>query len=433
MRKRMSLLMCVLGTVTVFSGCTSSGEPQAEKASTLGPSAKRQAFDPPRTFDLAKPVPMPESAWEGKISLGGERLGPLPVLLLGTRAYVTPPDRVELVDVDHGTVTDTIRPQHEPALSAEGFAASAIAQLAAPPVLTDLQGKPRVVTAFATSVRGQGTTPSRPIVEVLAVDADTGGAAERVEFDAGNVEPYTQREQPVVLGAHAGTVVLRIGTDTVAVDLGTRRELWRRTNFATGAVAGDTVIGADPRTGIESDTARSTVRGLAVDSGQERWRSNPYRSATVSAASPKVVTVTGVATDGKQLFQVLEAATGRVLDTSVASGRVPYRVQCSYDGTAITVCHSDDPQRWAGAFDDSGTWLWELPDTKSNRVAPTVTTAWHGAVYGYTTNGPLVLDARTGADREPHPGVAPWLVNEYVAVASAPGGGTDVGLYRAAS
>lgn len=49
---------------------------------------------------------------------------------------------------------------------------------------------------------------------------------------------------------------------------------------------------------------------------------------------------------------------------------------------------------------------WTLPDTGHTRVAPTVTAVWHGAVYGYTDHGPIVLDAATGTDRNDHPGIA---------------------------
>jgi outer membrane protein assembly factor BamB len=65
----------------------------------------------------------------------------------------------------------------------------------------------------------------------------------------------------------------------------------------------------------------------------------------------------------------------------------------------------------------SGAFLWQLPDSAANRVAPTVTAVWHGAVYGYTDNGPLVLDARTGADRDDSPGAAPNVVDGFVGIA----------------
>jgi hypothetical protein len=54
-----------------------------------------------------------------------------------------------------------------------------------------------------------------------------------------------------------------------------------------------------------------------------------------------------------------------------------------------------------------------------------ITAAWHGAVYGETGNGSVVLDGRTGADRSANPGASPQLVNEYFGVGVPPGKKTD--------
>ena len=56
-----------------------------------------------------------------------------------------------------------------------------------------------------------------------------------------------------------------------------------------------------------------------------------------------------------------------------------------------------------------------------------MTTAWHGAVYGTTVNGPLVLDARTGADRDTRPGAAPVLVNAYLGLGAETTGVAGIG------
>jgi hypothetical protein len=46
-----------------------------------------------------------------------------------------------------------------------------------------------------------------------------------------------------------------------------------------------------------------------------------------------------------------------------------------------------------------------------------VTAVWHGAVYGTTENGPVVLDATTGEDRSTEAGAAPSWVSEYAGIA----------------
>lgn len=65
----------------------------------------------------------------------------------------------------------------------------------------------------------------------------------------------------------------------------------------------------------------------------------------------------------------------------------------------------------------SGELLWQLP--ASGHTAPTVTAVWHGAVYGTAGGTPVVLDAKTGVDREPSPGLAPVAVSGYAGVATS--------------
>jgi hypothetical protein len=62
----------------------------------------------------------------------------------------------------------------------------------------------------------------------------------------------------------------------------------------------------------------------------------------------------------------------------------------------------------------SGTLLWRIGgNTHHRRLVPQVTTAWHGEEYGKTSNGPVVLGARTGKDGQERPGVAPIIVDAY--------------------
>jgi outer membrane protein assembly factor BamB len=73
---------------------------------------------------------------------------------------------------------------------------------------------------------------------------------------------------------------------------------------------------------------------------------------------------------------------------------------CRYDQAAVTVCTMGTSLVFA-LDATSGKQLWQLPTT--GWIAPTVTAAWHGAVYGTAGDKPLVLDAKTGVDREPSP------------------------------
>ncbi|GAA4965297.1 PQQ-binding-like beta-propeller repeat protein [Actinoplanes utahensis] len=395
------LLAGIAGTVLV-AGCGTPATPDTPDAmpekSVAATSPAPAAFDPPRTFGPLG-APLPPSVRRGKN-------GRLPVLLAGARAYVASVDQLLVVDLPSGASTGALTPRNEPAFDTDMIDWSG-RYAPTPPVLVDDGGRARVVTAFAATVRGEGTTAPRPVVEVLTVDAAGGEEVARAELPA---DPDADREQPAVVGAHGSTVVLRIGADTTAVDITTGKVVWKRAGFTAQAVADGLVVG--------ENEDLTVMRALDVAGGGQKWQSKPYRLVEVAPASPKVFTATGTDSAGREVFQLVEAASGRVLDSSVADSPIAYEVDCVWDQASVTVCQTGRPQQWVSAFDDTGKWLWELP--ADGRVAPRVTTAWHGAVYGTTDNGPVVLDARSGADRETRPGAAPVLVNESFGVGPLP-------------
>ncbi|MBT2510831.1 hypothetical protein J7I98_34445 [Streptomyces sp. ISL-98] len=56
--------------------------------------------------------------------------------------------------------------------------------------------------------------------------------------------------------------------------------------------------------------------------------------------------------------------------------------------------------------------LWRLPDESANRIAPEITSAWHGVVYAQADQA-MTLDARTGRDLRTGIGlVSPTMVND---------------------
>ncbi|MCF1599004.1 hypothetical protein [Streptomyces muensis] len=57
---------------------------------------------------------------------------------------------------------------------------------------------------------------------------------------------------------------------------------------------------------------------------------------------------------------------------------------------------------------------------------PDISTVFHGAVYGETENGSVILDARTGKDKASGAGDAPSAVNEYAGLF-----GTSLGTIEA--
>lgn len=403
------------GTMLVVAGCSGpggrpdGGAPTASVAASVSTAPAPAAFDPPRTFDIGAGLRLPENTWRRTTDR-------VPALLSGTRAYLAAVDRMEIVDLTTGEVTHYVTPRHKAALARDTMEVAGSPTVAVPPVRTEIGGRARIVTAFAATVEGEGTTAPRPVIEVVSVDADSGEEIDRLELDGPPAEASSLPAHPAVVGARGSVIVLRIGEETTALDLATGKVAWKRAGFTARGVAGQMVVG--------EEKGRTVARGLDVTTGAQRWQSKPYMQVKVTSVSPRIFVAVGTTTESKDFFQLGATTTGKVVENTFADGWHSFKGDCVFDEVSVTVCRTDSPDRWVGAVDETGKWIWELP--AAGRLAPTVTTAWHGAVYGSTDNGPVVLDAKTGKDRETRPGAAPVLVNEHFGVAAVTA--DDVGV-----
>lgn len=291
-----------------------------------------------------------------------------------------------------------------------------------------------VLAGAATVVPGSGTTPPGLAAELLAVTRVPAGAGEpALAWSVAAPLPWTgaaggQRDVRMRVAGVAETgdghriAVLTATTATrrasVAVDLGARRVLWVADDVAVGAVLGDaTAVGSLVPPGGGAGYSPSQVVGLDAATGARRFTALAGDTAlTVSRAGPGLVTVTGRRAGSAAAFATLlgpGGATVRDVDTGTAVS--PPR--CTWDEASTTVCAGGGR---AVALDAvTGAPLWALP--AGGRVAPQVSAVWHGAVYGTTVNGPVVVDARTGLDRNPTPGSAPSVVDAYLGVGPGPG------------
>lgn len=399
---RSSLCTAVVAASLLVAGCDGSPEEtgQPPTAPSAGQSASsappRRAFDPPTRFDPAAAVRLPDeaTAHTGPDTLLPSRGSGLPVVLYGTTLYIaTKRSGLLRVDTTTGQVTDSVAPTGQPA-----------GMVLYPPILAELDGVPTVLAPVTVTTPGSGTTPDSYAVEILAVAAEDG--TKRWSF-----EIPTDRISPQVVGV-SGNVLVLDGDGTVyGVDLTARKVVWQRKDFDPRMVIDGLVIGVAL---LDGAGIAKKAMALRASDGREQWSDadNSYEGMGISGG-PSWVAITGRRyDDGRYYIRVVDTRTGK---GDPQDSRAPVSVTCRFDAVSITVCSGY--ATWAFDVSDGET-LWQLPDEKANRIAPEVTAVWHGAVYGSTAHGPLVLDARTGADREVSAGVAPILVNEYVGIAT---------------
>ncbi|GGO70367.1 PQQ-binding-like beta-propeller repeat protein [Nonomuraea cavernae] len=392
---------------------------------TSRPPVDLKSIDPPTRFDAAAVAPLEVSTPAGEVLLHGTTAV---VPIHGSNPTASSREEIRLVDTRTNTVREVIKPTYpQPKLGT----------VIALPTLTSIRGRPTVLAPFLVEAPGQGTTPGRPLVEVVSIDPENGQIDWRTEIP---IKGWTGMRGPSDVevsfaGVTGGVGVLRIVDpslsarrgDTYALDLSSRKVRWSMRGFEARAVGAGVVTGQQPGSG---PTPRVRVRGIDARTGRQRWASpRDAYLVQVFAAGPSKAVVRGH-TDpaGKLYVEVVEIATGRAVTvTEEKPGKAPPRVlNCLYDEQATAVCSGSD---WVGALDaQTGSWLWSI--TKGGgRLVPFVTGAWHGVVYGRTDNGPVVLDGRTGADRETQPGVAPSVVNSSMAIGPWPGGNLGSSVY----
>ncbi|MER0443252.1 PQQ-binding-like beta-propeller repeat protein [Streptomyces sp. Edi4] len=286
---------------------------------------------------------------------------------------------------------------------------------AAPHVIAG-QGGATVFAAYDRTVPGQGTMPARAAIEVLAVDAVSGRTAWRAEFTpapSSRIEASglaaDENVAPKVITADTTSVVVTADETTYVLDRATRQLRWQQKGFSAVSVADGVVAGGEA---AGAGGFHGQLGGFALDSGQRRWTAaSSDRAVHASAAGPGLL-----AGNVQESLVLVDVRTGTERARYAGGGQLhlhPWR--CRGDEQSLVLCHD----QLAGqvnavvVFDAATTAkVWSLPDA-SGRIVPQVTAFWHGAVYGRTNNGPVVLDGHTGKDRETKPGAAPFEVDQY--------------------
>ncbi|GHC73128.1 hypothetical protein GCM10010507_60500 [Streptomyces cinnamoneus] len=412
-------MVCAVTALTLVTGCgrdISSPESRGSRDSGAPDlKAPMTSYDPPRTF--GKPgVPLPKEAGFGPSSdIWGSALGGrLPVTLYKTWAYIASPYDLQAVNTDNGRVT-TVLPQHEALVEPEDRITE---ELSGPPLLASVGGRSQIIVPFGIQIPGSGTTAATRTLELTAVDADSAAQQWRTQLQLPDWARRAYGKLAVTMvGGQGSTAVVKVANSyhstAYAIDLETHRVLWQQDLAAMAVTGGNIAV-------FDRDTGETRLRTVDLLTGETTWTdTGTAHQVNASVAGPNVLHYSGNDyKSGHEFTKFLNARTGELLNNVENLARVT----CTYDGKATTVCSGktgdfENPDQVFAVDATTGKLLWKLPDTTANRVAPSITTAWNGRVYGTTRNGPVALDARTGADTTPGPGLAPVLVNGYTGLA----------------
>jgi PQQ-like domain len=366
-----------------------------------------QTFDPPLVFDKQPVAVLPASVL-GNVTDGANTYNAS--ILDGTVVYAVTDSAVAAVDVETG--------QEKWHVQVDGTGANSSG---AAPLLAD--GK--VYAAFKTTIPGKGTTPEQPAITVVAVDVASGTKTLTMQVPTPDADPvgamavagptkvYAVSGNQIAVGRGAGAFVLDATTKTIA---------WQRKDFVIREVADGVVIGVNTKP--VPDNGSDEVLGLRLTDGRPAWQL-PDREPgiTVGPAAPHLVVVN---TPKAVLF--LSTADGKMRSqlSQPASSISLAATWCAYDERSMTICKGAG--RMVGLDPNApGKPKWQIIDGSARKV-PEVTAVYHGAIYGSTDNGPVVLDAATGADKPDAPQLAPQLVNDHVGIGKPDA--RPIGAYR---
>lgn len=393
--------------VGLLAGCGPAADDAKPNSSTppvttsSAPAKRTLApHDPPQWFDARGQVPLPEAATKGRTNLAGQVRGggkDLPVLLHGAQAFVVSPTGVQVVDLADGrTVGEETARGEVLREDTDG--------LILPPVLAGSE----VLVPFLLTMPASGTHTAGAMVELVAVSTEPPyKAAWRTTVKLPEwATQSSAKVQAAAVGTENGTAVVTVtaGDDAVSYGIDTASHALRWTQPGLEAVQ----VGAGIAVGLlHVEPLTSAPLGVDLATGTEKWRGEKTYAAIMNGSGPGTVRVAGTQTAGKD-DQLLDVTSGK------ARAAMPpgmSAMNCAYDRSQTLVCAHGFAVVSVDA--PTGTLLWALKDGDQGRTPPTVTTVWHGRVYGRGAGGPVVLDARTGADMPTKPEAAPLLVNEF--------------------
>ncbi len=430
MRKRqrfpVALALAACGALAGCGGATaahSTAHPSLTPTALAAPPTALAGA--PTAFAAGSRVPL-QSTGSENTGFQDDQSGQPPFALAGDTVFGTTGTSVVVLSATTGRMTGLVTPKYtvpDPAGPQGG-------NLAAPPKVEELQGRQFAIVGYVVELPGHGTTPPTYAVEVDAVDT----SAQRLWLLVAPLssQPSMLTGNPTVtfVGSAGSDAVAVVGDDddgysTFVFDLAGRRLLWQSQQFLAEAVVGNTVVGSfDTSTpsalGTHNLDSQLHLGAVSIASGKTDWQQSAgILTADVQYGGPDTAVVEAVDyTAAVEVISLVHVSTGMTKTLSSqpsneTDDEEPWT--CEFDGQKTVVCSDSDT---VFALDGStGRLLWQLPDARENRIAPTVTAVYEGEVYGYTPSGPVVLDARTGKDVNDSPGVAPVVVDQEVGIA----------------
>jgi hypothetical protein len=397
--------------LVLVSACTERGtitdpddvaEGQAESTAS---TPEVPAFDPPTVFDDRN-----QQVLLDDMEFNDDEDTVLPVSLYGTKAFVLAEEGMSIIDTATGETSDHLTRPESAATDATDE------QLEAPWVL-ETDGAVLALVPFLTYKPTTGTETPGHRIELVAFDTATEEAAWTAQVDLPRWRAGDWIDLDII-GADEDVAIIGVygydydNAETIAVSTQTQETLWNAPSFWPRTTVGDLLLG------YNDDLENSPMTALSTADGSEVWAQPERSGGFIAAVSPDLIVVwfheewdeyrTEKYFDFS--FQFLDTATGDPV--AVYDLAWEYGVGCEFDGTEYFACdNSAGTGSTIGYSAVTGEVLWELPS--EGRTAAEITAAWHGAVYGNTSNGSVVLDATTGADMEGEPGMAPHIVNEY--------------------
>ncbi|MFE4258260.1 PQQ-binding-like beta-propeller repeat protein [Streptomyces sp. NPDC056883] len=400
---------------SVLTGCggedlkqpAKNGNPQVHSPSPTRPA--RSAFDPPLKFDGSGTSRVDLSDARQPSTSSGDASRPAVTLADGT-AYVTAESGLKAIDTETGAAKWEADTKNPPELGGFGHERTA-------PLVKASEGVTTVLAAFDRTVKAQGTTPSSHVIEVLAVDATTGKSIWTAEFQPVSGGPVSLSEvrAPQVVAVDNDNVVVVASNATYVLSRQDSSVRWKQPGFRAAVLADGVVAGSQ-----STDVMQGQISGFAVESGQPSWTALKGKGPLpVSAAGPGML-----ATSSAAKLTIFDAATGAVRATADNSEKLGGSWICRYDEQSLVLCALETGGGSTSSivvFNASSMQkLWQLPDG-SGRLIPRVTAFWHGAAYGRTSNGSVVLDGKSGQDRSADSGSAPFEVDQYAGLSLSNG------------